>query len=309
MGIKPLRAFSIVIGASGVLFIVASAYLIHSRERRDHTFSLSVLPKKALDYRGRAFERDNARMKVSVIQYGGAPLPHLFDVWRDYESQMIYVHLTEGPPDPVMAQSQSAFILPARSVKSFEFFYGKYFVLDYSGKMVSWGYNKDNLDGISLALASIFRNFDPRELIPNLANIGGTFQRCDGTGYTVLALFRSFCSSCRNGSLIQKLKRISSRNTSGIAIAAVLDANVYSEEDKNALVSQAAVPFPVVLSQAALTAKWHSLSYMYGSATLDGVLFLFERGEILDYADASCGCDDQFFQKVEDIVADKEKDK
>ena len=114
---------------------------------------------------GRTFVRNLIYNKVVVVQYGGEPFDRLLDKWQKYESQIYYLFISDRPPTYHSAYSDHLFILAEQPKKSYKSFLGKYFILDYSGNVADWGYNKGDMDSINVGLSSIFRPFAPKDLI------------------------------------------------------------------------------------------------------------------------------------------------
>jgi hypothetical protein len=118
--------------------------------------------------------------------------------------------------------------------------------------------------------------------------------------FLLVSLFASFCSTCRNGKIIDRLTEAYESYSAGIEIIAILNSRYNNEDDVAALKSQSRIPFPIMLSDNMLGQRWNDFIDEFNEDLLDGILILSRyNGEIIDVLDSSCGCDEAFFASLE----------
>lgn len=211
---------------------------------------------------------------------------------------MIIVICQNDCPEVPKKRWGQVYFLSDKILKNTAYRNDSYYLYDKKGQLSAYGPTDLSHNRIKTALLRILNNdyFDPLDFAKELQSKDiDDIREVNSRYYVLLTFFQKFCSTCRNGDIIRRLVELSAEKGELIYVMAFLNSTRYSEQDRNALISQSNVNFQTYLSGNDLTAMWQQYSNKYGSDSLDGFLILFQSGEAIKAADSACACDGQFF--------------
>jgi len=191
---------------------------------------------------------------------------------------------------------------------------GAYFIYGKQKRFIQAGTSNQRYDDyVKIYLLRLIKNdrfqiadFIPKDRyiyeLPHLASLSERISHSDKR-YFLVALFNDFCSSCKAGTLIQYLNTIKENDDkSFIDVLALLNSEYNTALDKEALISQSRVSFPVYLSDPDLSRLWVALITRYNRPLLGDILIIINKaGRIESVLDYSCDCDASFYEYVNDL--------
>jgi hypothetical protein len=189
--------------------------------------------------------------------------------------------------------------------------HSSYYLFDKKGIIVSAGTSsRDYEDSLKIHLLKMVKNrvFDIAEFInpsdklresPSFKSVSQYLER-ETKEYYLFSFFSLWCNSCTMAPIIDELNRIYGTHNNRIFMLGILNSDYYSLADIDALVSQAKVDFPIVVSDSGLTSKWTSLIREYNRGELNSIIILTNRdGRLLRIYHPGCQCLSAFIKYLE----------
>lgn len=177
--------------------------------------------------------------------------------------------------------------------------YGKHFVFDSSGNMV---YSAENdirydigaerylrllIDKKPFQASYLFKGINRLDETGEFTQIMEIFRRTQASKLLV-AMVSSFCASCYSGQLIENLKHFASIKQHNRDVILLLSSD-YSMEDVEAIRSQYAVNFEIIVGNAQIEKKWQMLRKEYSNYEANNIVFVVDNtGRVEQILDSDC---------------------
>lgn len=112
-------------------------------------------------------------------------------------------------------------------------------------------------------------------------------QKCDRY---IFSLFRSLCSGCYGGTLLNLLDRSFLASEDQRYVAAILDQR-YDEKDLQRIRVQLQVQLPIFIADSRLNDKWEALVADFRESDLNNITIVLDgAGNILRAVNQKCNC-------------------
>jgi hypothetical protein len=177
--------------------------------------------------------------------------------------------------------------------------YGKHFIFDSNGNMV---YSAENnirydigaerylrllVDRNPFRASYLFMGINRLAETEAFSQIMEIFRRTQAS-HLLVAMVSSFCASCYSGQVIENLKHFASIKQHNRDVILLLSSD-YSMEDVEAIRSQYAVDFEILIGNSQIENRWQMLRKEYSYYEANNIVFVVDNtGRVEQILDSDC---------------------